>query len=74
MDGFQVMPLEKACPLGDFFITSTGEPNIIRKEHFLLLKEGAFLANAGHFDYEINVDALKQMTKAVKEVREEVQE
>ena len=74
MDGFQVMPLEKACPLGDFFITSTGEPNIIRKEHFLLLKEGAFLANAGHFDYEINVDALKHMTKAVKEVREEVQE
>ncbi len=74
MDGFQVMPLEKACPLGDFFITSTGEPNIIRKEHFLLLKEGAILANAGHFDYEINVDALKHMTKAVKEVREEVQE
>ncbi len=74
MDGFQVMPLEKACPLGDFFITSTGEPNIIRKEHFLLLKEGAFLANAGHFDYEINVDALKHLTKAVKEVREEVQE
>ncbi len=74
MDGFQVMPLEKACPLGDFFITNTGEPNVIRKEHFPILKEGAFLANAGHFDYEINVEALKQMTKSVKEVREEVQE
>ncbi|KAF5437935.1 adenosylhomocysteinase, partial [Candidatus Methanophagaceae archaeon] len=74
MDGFQVLPLEKACPLGDFFITSTGAPNVIRKEHFLLLKEGAFLANAGHFDYEIDVEALKQITKAIKEVRDEIQE
>jgi len=74
MDGFQVMPLDKACPLGDFFISSTGEPKVIRKNHFPILKEGAFLANAGHFDYEIDVDALKNMSKSLKDVREEVQE
>jgi len=74
MDGFQVMTLKKACPLGDFFITSTGEPNVIRKHHFLLLKEGAFLANAGHFDYEIDVEALEQISMAIKEVRDEIQE
>jgi adenosylhomocysteinase len=74
MDGFQVMPLDNACPLGDFFITSTGESKVIQKKHFPILKEGAFLANAGHFDYEIDVDALNNMTKSSKDVREEVQE
>ena len=63
-----------ACPLGDFFITSTGVPNVLRKEHFLLMKEGSFLANTGHFDYEIDVETLNQIAKAVKEVRDEVQE
>jgi adenosylhomocysteinase len=74
MDGFQVMPLKKACPKGDFFITSTGQPNVFKKEHFLLLKDGAFLANAGHFGYEIDVKSLHKMTKAVKDVREEIEE
>jgi adenosylhomocysteinase len=74
MDGFQVMPLKKACPLGDFFITSTGQPNVLKKEHFPLLKDGAFLANAGHFGYEIDIESLRNLAKSVKENREGVEE
>jgi adenosylhomocysteinase len=74
MDGFRVMPLDKACPEGDFFITSTGAQNVIGKDHFQLIKNGAFLANAGHFGYEIDVEALQNMAKAVKNVREEIDE
>jgi adenosylhomocysteinase len=74
MDGFRVMPLEKACPEGDFFITSTGASNVIGKEHFQSIKNGAFLANAGHFGYEIDVEALHHMAKSVKNVREEIDE
>jgi adenosylhomocysteinase len=74
MDGFRVMPLKEASAQGDFFITSTGAPDVLRTEHFLLMKDGAFLANAGHFEYEIDVDALYQQARAVKNVRNEVEE
>jgi len=74
MDGFRVMPLNEACQSGDFFITSTGKANVIREEHFSLFKEGAILANAGHFGYEIDVQTLRDKAKAVKEVRDEVEE
>jgi adenosylhomocysteinase len=74
MDGFQVMPLIKASPIGDFFITSTGAPNVLRKEHYIMMKDGAFLANAGHFGYEIDVETLLKSAKAVKNVRDEIEE
>lgn len=74
MDGFRVMPLKEASAQGDFFITSTGAPDVLRTEHFRLMKDGAFLANAGHFEYEIDVKALYQMARAVKNVRDEVEE
>ena len=74
MDGFRVMNLKDACHLGDFFVTNTGISNIIREEHFPLIKDGAFLANAGHFDYEIDVPGLQKMARSAKEVREEIDE
>jgi len=58
MDGFQVMPMRKAAALGDIFATLTGDINVITKEHFSLMKEGAILANAGHFDVEISMKQL----------------
>ncbi|OAM96297.1 adenosylhomocysteinase [Pelosinus fermentans] len=58
MDGFEVMPLSAAAPRGDFFVTVTGCNNVIRTSHFLQMKDGAILANAGHFDVEINKNDL----------------
>ena len=58
MDGFQVMPMSRAVPLGDIFITTTGMTDVIRKEHILRMKDGAILANVGHFDVEIDKDFL----------------
>lgn len=63
MDGFQVMPVMEAAPLGDFFVTATGASNVIRKIHLSHMKNGAFLANAGHFNVEINLDNLKTITR-----------
>ena len=74
MDGFKIMPLIDASRLGDLFITTTGFSNIIGKEHFLRMKNGAFLANAGHFDYEIDVTELKRMAVKFHSVREEIDE
>lgn len=74
MDGFRVMTIKEAASIGDFFITNTGENGVIRQEHFIRMKDGAFLANAGHFDYEIDVPALKKMATSVKNVREEIDE
>jgi adenosylhomocysteinase len=59
MDGFQVMPLLEAAPIGDVFITITGNAHIIRREHFLKMKDGALICNSGHFDVEIDIPALK---------------
>ncbi|MDX6556913.1 MAG: adenosylhomocysteinase [Miltoncostaeaceae bacterium] len=58
MDGFTVMPAEQAAPIGDVFVTATGDVGVLRAEHFALMRDGAILANAGHFDVEIDVDAL----------------
>ena len=58
MDGFQVMTMEEAAKVGDFFVTATGEDDVIRMEHILNMKDGAFLSNAGHFGYEISVPEL----------------
>jgi adenosylhomocysteinase len=59
MDGFQVMPLLEAAPIGDVFITVTGNAHIIRREHFLKMKDGALVCNSGHFDVEIDIPALR---------------
>jgi adenosylhomocysteinase len=74
MDGYKVLPIENAAKLGDIFITATGEEMVIRKEHMEKMKDGAFLANAGHFDYEIDVTGLKQLAKTRSSVREEIDE
>lgn len=63
MDGFAVMPMDEAAPLGDMFITVTGCDDVITKEHFVKMKDGALLANAGHFNVEINGVQLEQMAK-----------
>ena len=61
MDGFQVMPMEKAAQIGDLFVTITGDINVIRKEHFEKMKDGAIVANSGHFNVEIDIPALEKL-------------
>ncbi|MCL5043828.1 MAG: adenosylhomocysteinase [Deltaproteobacteria bacterium] len=65
LDGFQVMPMRAAARLGDIFTTATGDRGVIGAAHFPLMKDGAVLANAGHFDVEIDVAALRKMTRKV---------
>lgn len=74
MDGFHVMPLIDAAPLGDFFITVTGNKNVIRKEHFQVIKNKAVLANAGHFDIEISKPDLMDMAVSFQEVKPKIEE
>lgn len=72
-DGFRVMPMREASKYGDFFVTVTGCKDVITKEHFPLMKDGAVLANAGHFDVEINVKDLEAMTvEPAYEVRKNI--
>lgn len=72
-DGFHVMPMREAAKYGDFFVTVTGCKDVITKEHFPLMKDGAVLANAGHFDVEINVKDLEAMTvEPAYEVRKNI--
>ena len=73
MDGFSVMPMADAVKIGDIFCTVTGNKEVIRKEHFLAMKDGAIVANSGHFNVEIDLDALAALSKQVKKaVRENV--
>ena len=65
MDGFAVMPMDEAAPLGDMFITVTGCDDVITKEHFVSMKDGALLANAGHFNVEVNGVQLEQMARKI---------
>ncbi|USR92199.1 adenosylhomocysteinase [Phormidium yuhuli AB48] len=69
MDGFRVMPMAQAAPLGDLFITVTGNKHVIRREHFEVMRDGAIVANSGHFDIEIDLKSLKEMSGEVKVVR-----
>ncbi len=64
MDGYRVMPMIEAAPQGDIFITSTGDINVIDRQHFEVMKDGAILANSGHFNVEINIPALEEMAVA----------
>ena len=75
MDGFMVMPLADAAPIGDIFITVTGNSGIIRREHFARMKDGAMVCNSGHFDVELDLPALKSESESVTpEVRGHVDE
>ncbi len=75
MDGFQVMPLAEAAPIGDVFITVTGNAGIIRREHFLKMKDGALVCNSGHFDVEIDIPALRaECERVTANVRPNVEE
>jgi len=74
MDGFSVMPMEKASYIGDAFVTLTGDIHVLAARHFKNMKDGAIIANSGHFDVEIDVPALEKMNKSKKRVREFVDE
>jgi adenosylhomocysteinase len=70
MDGFRVMPMAEAAPQGDLFITSTGDINVLDKPHFATMKNGAIMANSGHFNVEINIPELEKLSVEVRRVRE----
>jgi len=74
MDGYQVMPMLKAAQLGDFFCTVTGDIQVLRKEHFAAMKDGAVICNSGHFNVEIDLVALAEMSKGKRQIRESVEE
>ena len=74
MDGFNVMPIGKAARIGDFFCTLTGNINVIRKEHFLIMKDGAIVANSGHFNVELDLVELERISKSRRVIRPFVEE
>ncbi len=74
MDGFRVMPMVEASKIGDFFVTVTGDINVIDRHHFEVMKDGAIVSNSGHFDVEINIKALEEMAVSTREIRENVKE
>jgi adenosylhomocysteinase len=69
MDGFQVLPIKEAAKIGDIFITLTGNKNVIDKAHFQVMKDGAILANSGHFNVEINISALESLAQGKRRTR-----
>ena len=69
MDGFRLMPMNEAAPIGDIFVTLTGDLNVIDRHHFEIMKDGALVANSGHFNVEINIPALEEMAVAKRLVR-----
>jgi len=74
MDGYRVMPMEQAAPVGDFFITVTGNLKVIRGDHFAAMKDGAIVSNSGHFNVEIDIPALEKLAKTKRTVRPGVEE
>ncbi len=74
MDGFEVMPIKDASKIGDIFVTATGDINVISKECFPLMKDGAIVSNSGHFNVEISIDDLEKMSKKKRHIRESVEE
>ena len=74
MDGFQVMPIMEAASIGDIFVTTTGNINVIRGEHILKMKDGAILANSGHFNVEISLPDLKKISVSKKTIRANLEE
>ena len=74
MDGFRVMPMSAASRMGDFFVTVTGDINVLREEHFKVMKDGAIVCNSGHFNVEIDIPALRKLSKKRRVIREFVEE
>ena len=74
LDGYRVMPIAEAAGEGDIFVTATGDINVIDRPAFDAMRSGAILANSGHFDAEINLEALEAMTEARRELRPFVEE
>ncbi len=74
MDGFRVLPMKEACKIGDFFVTVTGNRHVIDKEHFEAMKDGAIVCNSGHFDLELNLEALREMSQPAVKRRPFVEE
>ncbi|MEK7338019.1 MAG: adenosylhomocysteinase, partial [candidate division NC10 bacterium] len=74
MDGYTVLPSREAAKVGQVFVTVTGDIHVLREEHFALMRDGAILANAGHFNVEIDLEALERMAKKRRAVREYVEE
>ena len=74
MDGYEVMSLLEACQIGSVFITTTGDMNVIDKRHFLKMKDGAIVANSGHFNVEINIPTLESLAKSKRRIRPYVDE
>lgn len=74
MDGYEVMPIEKASPQGDVFITLTGNTKVISEEHFKLMKDGAIVANSGHFNIELDLEALRKISVKKRKVRKFMEE
>jgi adenosylhomocysteinase len=69
MDGYRVMPMQEAARVGDIFVTSTGDKNVVDRHHFEVMKDGAIVANSGHFNVEINIPALEELATSVWEPR-----
>jgi adenosylhomocysteinase len=74
MDGYRVMPMMDAAPIGDIFITVTGDTSVIRREHFEVMKDGAIVANSGHFNVEIDIPGLEELASNISEVKKDVVE
>jgi adenosylhomocysteinase len=74
MDGYRVMPMIEAAAIGEIFVTTTGNVDILTREHFEVMADGAILANAGHFNVEINLDELRAMATSTKKVRTNIME
>ncbi len=74
MDGFQVMPFKKAARIGDVFVSVTGDKSIMSEQHFMLMKDGAVIANAGHFNVEIDIPSMERISTKKRRIREYVEE
>jgi adenosylhomocysteinase len=74
MDGYEVLPMERAAEVGDLFVTATGDKSVITREHMLLMKDGAVLANTGHFNVEIEIPALRALAVETRTMRQFVDE
>ena len=74
MEGYRVMPIAEAAKEGDIFLTVTGDKHVVDVQHILTMKDGAFLANSGHFDWEVNVAGLKEHAVSIKEIRPNLEE
>jgi adenosylhomocysteinase len=74
MDGYRVMPMAEAAPIGDIFVTATGDISVIRKEHLQKMKDGAIMCNSGHFNVEINIPDLESLSKSKRTMRPNMEE